>query len=43
MVIVMTMAMHIQEIAEGETGGEGEYREEYKQNIGLTERGTGLD
>jgi hypothetical protein len=45
MVIVMTMAMHMQEIAEVEMGGGGaaKYREEYKQNIGSTERGTDLD
>jgi len=44
MVIVMTMAMHMQEIAEVEMGGgAAKYREEYKQNIGSTERGTDLD
>jgi hypothetical protein len=35
----MTTAMHIQEVAEGETGGGGGG----EQNIGLIERGTGLD
>jgi hypothetical protein len=39
---VMTMAMHIQEVVEGEMVGAAKYRKEYEQNIGLIERRMGL-
>eukprot|EP00979_Chaetoceros_neogracilis_P018274 scaffold10560_cov272-Chaetoceros_neogracile.AAC.9 len=36
------MAMHIQEVVEGEMVGAAKYRKEYEQNIGLIERRMGL-